>query len=111
MAFLLACRDCSDLIPMVNPEPPNEMRVSKTVIVWPKENPNPKPSFDGAMSQAQLEKKLEDYLRTSRALKASARPSPGGRAEFTLVLLLGARRCFRAAEGGNQVAVGVEDFR
>ncbi len=29
---------------------------------WPKERPDPKPSFDAVMSQAQLEKKVEDYL-------------------------------------------------
>jgi N-acetylneuraminic acid mutarotase len=31
--------------------------------IWPKENPNPKPSLDAVMSQAQLEKKVQDYLR------------------------------------------------
>jgi hypothetical protein len=30
--------------------------------IWPKENPNPKPSLDAEMSQAKLEKKVEDYL-------------------------------------------------
>src|SRR6266699_5473313 len=29
--------------------------------IWPKENPDPKPSLDAVMSQAQLEKKIEDY--------------------------------------------------
>ena len=37
--------------------------------VWPKERHDPKPSLDGVMSQAQLEKKVEDYLRKSRALE------------------------------------------
>ena len=37
--------------------------------IWPKENPAPKPSFDAVMSQAQLEKKVEDYLRDSQALE------------------------------------------
>src|SRR5882762_1112147 len=37
--------------------------------IWPKERPNPKPSLDAVMSQAQLEKKVTDYLRNSRALK------------------------------------------
>src|SRR5438309_9404029 len=30
--------------------------------IWPKENPYPKPSLDAVMTQAQLEKKVEDYL-------------------------------------------------
>ncbi len=30
--------------------------------IWPKENPDPKPSLDAVMSQAQLEKKIEAYL-------------------------------------------------
>src|SRR5882724_7240435 len=37
--------------------------------IWPKENPNPKPSLDAVMSQAQLEKKVEDYLVNSEALE------------------------------------------
>src|SRR5437762_5940173 len=37
--------------------------------IWPKENPDPKPSLDAVMSQAQLEKKVEDYLRDSLALE------------------------------------------
>src|SRR5215469_5751057 len=37
--------------------------------IWPKENPQPKPSLDVVMSQAQLEKKVEDYLRDSQALE------------------------------------------
>src|SRR2546423_10353897 len=37
--------------------------------IWPKERPDPKPSLDAMMSQAQLEKKVADYLRSSRALK------------------------------------------
>jgi hypothetical protein len=36
--------------------------------IWPKENPGPKPPLDAVMSQAQLEKKVEDYLRNSQAL-------------------------------------------
>jgi N-acetylneuraminic acid mutarotase len=43
--------------------------------IWPKENPDPKPSLDAVMSQAQLEKKVEDYLRKSQALAVySQRP-------------------------------------
>jgi N-acetylneuraminic acid mutarotase len=37
--------------------------------IWPKENANPKPSLDAVMSQAQLEKKVTDYLRNSQALE------------------------------------------
>ena len=37
--------------------------------IWPKENADPKPSLDAVMSQAQLEKKVKDYLRNSQALK------------------------------------------
>ena len=37
--------------------------------IWPKERPDPKPSLDAVMSQAQLEKKVADYLRKSQALE------------------------------------------
>jgi Galactose oxidase, central domain len=37
--------------------------------IWPKENPYPKPSLDAVMSQAQLEKKVTDYLRYSHDLE------------------------------------------
>src|SRR6476620_8037158 len=37
--------------------------------IWSKQRPDPKPSLDAVMSQAQLEKKVRDYLRTSRALE------------------------------------------
>src|SRR6184192_2181459 len=37
--------------------------------IWPKENPNPKPPLDAVMSQAQLEKKVEDYLLESQAVE------------------------------------------
>jgi N-acetylneuraminic acid mutarotase len=37
--------------------------------IWPKERPDPKPSLDAVMSQAQLEKKVEDYLCKSQALE------------------------------------------
>src|SRR5712675_225623 len=36
--------------------------------IWPKDRPDPKPSVDAVMSQAQLEKKVADYLRKSQAL-------------------------------------------
>jgi N-acetylneuraminic acid mutarotase len=37
--------------------------------IWPAERPDPKPSLDTVMSQAQLEKKVADYLRKSQALE------------------------------------------
>jgi N-acetylneuraminic acid mutarotase len=36
--------------------------------IWPKERPDPKPSLDAVVSQAQIEKKVRDYLRNSQAL-------------------------------------------
>src|SRR2546430_4772320 len=37
--------------------------------IWPKERPYPKPLLNAVMSQAQLEKKVADYLRNSQALE------------------------------------------
>src|SRR5436190_18217183 len=37
--------------------------------IWPKERPYPKPLLDAVMSQEQLEKKVQDYLRKSQALE------------------------------------------
>src|SRR5436309_3122790 len=37
--------------------------------IWPDTNPDPKPPLDKVMSQAQIEKKVEDYLRNSQALE------------------------------------------
>ena len=37
--------------------------------IWPKERPDPKPSLDEVMPPAQLEKKVQDYLRNSEALE------------------------------------------
>ena len=37
--------------------------------IWPKERSDPKPSLDAVMSQAQLEKKVANYLRNSQALE------------------------------------------
>src|SRR5206468_3381968 len=37
--------------------------------IWPAANADPKPSLDAVMSQAQLEKKVADYLRDSQALE------------------------------------------
>jgi hypothetical protein len=36
--------------------------------IWPKERPDPKPSLDAVMSQAQLERKVTDYLQKSQEL-------------------------------------------
>jgi len=36
--------------------------------IWPNDNPQPKPSLDVIVSQAQLEKKVEEYLRKSQGL-------------------------------------------
>ena len=36
--------------------------------IWPKERPDPKPSLDAVISQAQLERKVKDYLQNSQAL-------------------------------------------
>src|SRR6266700_7621260 len=37
--------------------------------IWPKENPDPKPPLNAVISQTQLEKKVEDYLRDSQVLE------------------------------------------
>jgi len=37
--------------------------------IWPKERPDPKPPLDKVMSQTEIEKKVEDYLRNSQALE------------------------------------------
>jgi hypothetical protein len=37
--------------------------------IWPAANAGPKPALDKVMSQAQIEKKVEDYLRNSQALE------------------------------------------
>ncbi len=37
--------------------------------IWPKANAGPKPPLDKVMSQAQIEKKVDDYLRNSQALE------------------------------------------
>ena len=37
--------------------------------IWPKGRADPKPSLDAVVSQAQLEKKVADYLRNSQALE------------------------------------------
>ena len=42
--------------------------------IWPKDNHNPKPALDAAISQAELEKKVQDYMRDSEALEDRHRP-------------------------------------
>src|SRR3954447_15704881 len=37
--------------------------------IWPKSNANAKPPLEKVMSQAKIEKKVEDYLRDSQALE------------------------------------------
>ena len=37
--------------------------------IWPKERPDPKPPLDAMMSQTQIERKVEDYLRDSQAVE------------------------------------------
>src|SRR5882724_2745877 len=37
--------------------------------IWPKERPDPKPSLDVVMSQATIEKKVQDYLQNSELLE------------------------------------------
>src|SRR5215469_831603 len=37
--------------------------------IWPKENAGPKPTLDAVMSQAQLERKVADYVRNSQTLE------------------------------------------
>src|SRR5207247_1330270 len=37
--------------------------------IWPKANAGAKPPLDKVMSQAQIEEKVEDYLRNSQALE------------------------------------------
>jgi hypothetical protein len=43
--------------------------------IWPKDNTGPKPSLDVLVSQREIEKKIEDYLRKSQ-LVADERGSP-----------------------------------
>jgi len=38
--------------------------------IWPKERPDPKPALDAVITRPQIEKKVQDYLRDSRALEA-----------------------------------------
>ena len=37
--------------------------------IWPDTNPGPKPTLDNVMSQADIEKKVADYLRNSQVLE------------------------------------------
>ena len=38
--------------------------------IWPKERPDPKPALEAVMSQPQIEKKVQDYLRDSQTVEA-----------------------------------------
>jgi N-acetylneuraminic acid mutarotase len=42
--------------------------------IWPKENPDPKPSLDAVMSQTQLKNKVAGYLRDSLTLEDYGQP-------------------------------------
>src|SRR4029079_3560116 len=42
--------------------------------IWPKENSKPQPPLDKVLSQAEIEKKVENYLRNSQALADWQRP-------------------------------------
>jgi hypothetical protein len=37
--------------------------------IWPAQQPDPNPSLDAVMTEAQLEQKVADYLRNSQALE------------------------------------------
>jgi N-acetylneuraminic acid mutarotase len=39
--------------------------------IWPKQNPDPKPSLDAVVSHAKIEEKIQDYLRKSETLEDS----------------------------------------
>src|SRR4029077_16913682 len=36
--------------------------------IWPKDNPGPKPPLNAVVSQEQIERKVEDYIRNSYAV-------------------------------------------
>src|SRR5437588_8394618 len=91
LAFLLCAAACSivtgTLLAFFGPEAPSNLsqrtltfaervayqRAIEDVYwhhrIWPDTNPGPKPPLDKVMSQAQIEKKVEDYLRNSQALE------------------------------------------
>src|SRR6266699_5229906 len=91
LAFLLCAAACSvgtgTLLAFFGPEAPSNLsqrtltfaervayqRAIEDVYwrhrIWPKERPDPKPSLDAVMSQAQIERKVHDYLRKSQALE------------------------------------------
>jgi hypothetical protein len=45
--------------------------------IWPKERPDPKPSLDAVISQAQIEKKVRNYLRSLCYCGVSREAHPG----------------------------------
>src|SRR2546422_6356805 len=91
LAFLLFAADCSPItVPLLAfLRPQGQVDASQRTLtfeervsfqraiedvywrhrIWPKERPDPKPSLDAVMSQAQLEKKVKDYLGKSQALE------------------------------------------
>src|SRR5437016_6702962 len=91
MALLLCAATCSivtgTLLAFFHPEAPTKVsyrtltfaervacqRAIEDVYwrhrIWPTPRPDPKPALDAVMSQAQLEKKVADYLRESQALE------------------------------------------
>src|SRR5437870_1127871 len=91
LAFLLCAAACSivtgTLLAFFCPEAPSNLSLRTLTFaervayqrsieevywrhrIWPKERPDPKPPLDKVMSQAQIEKKVEDYLRDSEALE------------------------------------------
>ena len=91
LALLLCAAACSivtgTLLAFLGPEAPSNLSQRTLTVeervayqraieqvywrhrIWPKERPDPKPALDAVMSQPQLEKKVEDYLRNSQALE------------------------------------------
>src|SRR5436853_7166620 len=91
LALLLCAAACSvgtgTLLAFLGPEAPSNLsqrtltfadrvayqraieRVYWRHRIWPKERHDPKPSLEKVMSQAQMEKKVEDYLHDSQAVE------------------------------------------
>jgi len=51
--------------------------------IWPKDNPNPKPSLDAVVSQTQIEKKVQDYLGKSSTAPEQLQAEMNRMAEHT----------------------------
>ena len=65
----LGIRNATDLQTFLPQEAGSTLNLNMGNGIWPAQRPDPKPSLDAVMSQAQLEKKVEDYLRDSQALE------------------------------------------